>query len=459
MANETMVGQPTDGQMSPATGAVRSSLFIVGVGASAGGLEALEQLFGRTRPDTGMAFVVVQHLSPDFRSLMDEILSRRTSMPVRVATDGLLLEPNTIFLNPAGKQLAVLGGRLRVTDRESTPTPMHPIDHFLGTLAAEAGPRAAAVILSGTGADGAEGVRAIKRAGGLVIAQEPASAQFDGMPKAALATGSVDMTLIPGQVPEMLLTLVLRDNGSREGAQEGEGLELIIPLLRDAYNVDFAEYKIPTLARRTDRRMRTLGFSDLAEYAARLRADPEELDALYRDLLIGVTEFFRDPAAFEHLATTWLPEILKRLGPGEELRAWVAGCATGEEAYSLAIVIREALDAMGMSNPARIFATDIHRPSPRGAWCVRRQGPREALSSPPRALLRGEGRRAPGGAHHSPDGGLRPAQPASRRAVQPARSGHVSQSAHLPGALGAAPRAVHVPLCAEAPWHALSGPQ
>lgn len=362
-----------DAEMAEAggVGAARPSgaapVLTLAIGASAGGVEALEQFFDRMRPDSGIAFVVVQHLSPDFRSLMDEILARHTTMPVRVAGDGQPVLPNTVYVNPAGKQLGVEQGRLRVTERDKGE--IRPIDHFLRALAADAGSRAGAIILSGTGSDGAEGIGDIKRAGGLVLAQEPGTAQFDGMPRAAVASGHVDVTLAPEQMPPMLLSLVFQDAVSDAAPMVASARALwpIIPLLHDAYGIDFGEYKVPTLARRTERRVRALGSASVEEYAARLRTDPAELDALYRDLLIGVTQFFRDAEAFERLGSIWLPRMLKRLDAGEELRAWVAGCATGEEAYSLAILIREALDALGLSNPVRIFATDIHREALRHA--------------------------------------------------------------------------------------------
>lgn len=335
------------------------AVLTLGIGASAGGVEALEQFFDRMRADSGIAFVVVQHLSPDFKSLMDEILGRRSAMHVQVATDGARVRPNHVYVNPPGKLLGIRGGRLLVTEREAN---VRPIDYFLRALAADAGSKSAAVILSGTGTDGSDGIREIKRAGGLVLAQEPSSAQFDGMPKAALATGHVDVTLTPEQMPAMLLSLVYQDAVDGHGAAaSAKAIWPIIPLLHDAFGIDFGEYKVPTLARRTERRMRAFGCPDVDTYAARLRSAPDELDALYRDLLIGVTQFFRDPEAFEHLATVWIPDLLKRLAPDEEFRAWVAGCATGEEAYSLAILLRESLEALGLSNPIKIFATDIHR--------------------------------------------------------------------------------------------------
>ena len=342
----------------------------VGIGASAGGVEAIEQFFDRMPGDSGLAFVVVQHLSPDFKSLMDEILRRHTTMPVQVAVDGMLVAPNHVYVNPPGKVLGIRDGRLTATDRDVGSSNVHPIDVFFRELAANApNKKSAAIILSGTGSDGAEGIAEIKKVGGFVLAQEPASAQFDGMPRAALATGHVDMTLSPEQMPPMLLSLVFQDAvGVTDGPHlPALHLDKILSLLRETYGADFRAYKVPTLARRTERRMRAVGAADTNEYYSILSADPAELDVLYRELLIGVTQFFRDGEAFARLSAVWLPDLLKRLPPEEEFRAWVAGCATGEEAYSVAMIVRESLEALGRSNPVKIFATDIHRDALRHA--------------------------------------------------------------------------------------------
>ena len=339
-----------------------SSLFIVALGASAGGLEALERFFANVSPRTGMAFVVVQHLSPDFKSLMDDILSRRTTMAVRVAEHGAVLEPNCVYLNPPKKLIGIRDGRLQLSEKEPSPTVTYPIDHLFHRLAAEAPSRCAAIVLSGTGSDGSRGVVEVHRAGGLVIAQAPATAGFDGMPRATIDTGSADLVLSPEDMPAALRSFV--DAGRvlpPPGAEiPASGLGRVVALLHEAYGVDFAEYKLPTIARRTERRVKACGAIDLEAYVTRLEADPKELDVLYRDLLIGVTQFFRDPEAFEALGRL-LPPLLRALAPGEEFRLWIAGCASGEEAYSMAILVRETMEAQGVGNPVKIFATDIHR--------------------------------------------------------------------------------------------------
>jgi two-component system CheB/CheR fusion protein len=345
--------------------------FIVGVGASAGGLEALEQLFGRMPNRTGMAFVVVQHLSPDFKSLTDILLARRTSIPIRPAENGMEVRADVIYLIPPKKDMIVSNGRLLLTDKDPSQVMTMPIDHFFRSVAQEAGDRAVGVILSGTGSDGSRGVREIHDAGGLVIAQKPETAKFDGMPNSAVKTGVVDLILPPEEIPEALLRYAREPEGGRFAARPAAGirgqevgLDAIFRLLRDAYGIDFSHYRPATVVRRTERRLQINGAIPLDDYARRLEGDPEELNALYKDLLIGVTRFFRDREAFEALASEVLPSLLRQAAERqEEFRAWVSGCATGEEPYSLAILIREGLDALGAEVPVKIFATDAHRAS------------------------------------------------------------------------------------------------
>lgn len=340
--------------------------LIVGIGASAGGLEALERLFDQMPEKTGCAFVVVQHLSPDFKSVLDELIARRTNIPVLLAQDNMALMPDTIVLNPPKKQLIVSGGRIYLTEKDPSEVVSYPIDLFLRSLAQE-GSRAVAIILSGTGSDGSRGLREVHAAGGAVIAQSIDSAAFDGMPRSAIETGFVDRILSPEEMPDALLERL--KNGKLtatplEVVPEGEpGMELIMRLLRDAYGIDFSVYKPSTIVRRTERRAELAHIGTLEEFASRLAQSPAELDLLYKDLLIGVTRFFRDPAAFARLAREILPALIRGIGENEELRIWVAGCATGEEAYSLAIAVREKMDAVGRTVPVKIFATDVHQES------------------------------------------------------------------------------------------------
>ncbi|MBX7106318.1 MAG: PAS domain-containing protein [Gemmataceae bacterium] len=342
--------------------------YVVGIGASAGGLEALEKLFERMPSDTGMVFVVIQHLSPDFKSLTDTLLARRTAIPIHQAENGMEVKPDVCYLLPPKKDMILSDGKLLLTDKEPAPTVALPIDRFLRSIAQDVGERAVAVILSGTGSDGSRGIRDIHSAGGLVIAQAPETAKFDGMPKSAVATGTVDFALPPEEIPTALLRHAEHPEHRdfHEGASDTPlpaGMEAIFGLLRDACGIDFSAYKPETVARRIERRLGMLHVANVDEYADRLLANPAEVNHLYKDLLIGVTRFFRDPEAFERLGREVIPRLLSTLGRDDEFRVWIAGCATGEEAYSLGMVVQECLDALPKTVPVKIFATDAHRAS------------------------------------------------------------------------------------------------
>lgn len=344
---------------------------VVGIGASAGGLEALESLFECMPLDTGVAFVVLQHLSPDFESHMDELLSRKTKMPVHQVTDGVVVKPNHVYLIPPRKEMIIAGGRLLLTDKEPERGFTLPIDQFFRSLAAEQGPQAVAIVLSGTGSDGSRGVREIHAAGGIVLCQSEATAKFDGMPRAAMQTGVVDLVLSPDAMPAAIVHSVERmTQGLPASLQEAQdvlhepnALQGIFDLLRDRCGIDFAHYKPTTVVRRIERRLKMGDSASVEEYASLLGTDQGELEALYQDLLIGVTRFFRDPEAFEVLAARVLPAIIQRTPSREEIRVWCTGCATGEEAYSLAILLHECLSAAGRAPNVRVFATDVHRTS------------------------------------------------------------------------------------------------
>jgi len=341
---------------------------VVGIGASAGGLEALERMFENAPPDTGMAFVVVQHLSPDFRSLMDELLARWTRMPIHRVTHGLRVEPNAIYLIPPKKEMVIADGRLLLEDKDPEQGLSLPIDLFLKSLARERADTAIAVILSGTGSDGSRGIEDIKRAGGLVIAQSEQTAKFDGMPHAARETGLVDISLDPEDIGPALSRYAdgadVATLAEEFGADhpEDEGMSAIFRPLRERFGIDFSHYKLNTVVRRTERRMQLARIDTVHEYARRLAADADELDALYRDLLVGVTRFFRDAEAYRELGKV-IDHLLIRKEPHSEFRAWVAGCATGEEAYSLAILLHERVRALGHPVGIRVFATDVHQRS------------------------------------------------------------------------------------------------
>ncbi len=341
---------------------------IVGIGASAGGLESLERLFQSMPTETGMAFVVIQHLSPDFKSMMDELLARRTQIPIRQAEDQLVVEPDCIYLLPPKKEMIIADGRLLLTDKEKTKELTLPIDRFFRSLAQDVGERAIGIILSGTGTDGSRGITEIKKAGGLVICESETSAKFNGMPASAQKTGAVDWVLRPEEIPDALL-----NHGHIPASQEPSadntltptlrGVEAIFDLLRTEFHIDFSHYKPTTVTRRIERRVSMHGAGDLESYVEQLRLDAAELRLLYADLLIGVTQFFRDRECFEELEYKVIPNLLSRTPPHEPLRVWVAGCATGEEAYSLAMLLHEQLESMKRPVEVKIFATDAHKSS------------------------------------------------------------------------------------------------
>ena len=339
---------------------------VVGIGASAGGLDALEQLFGAMPERTGMAFVVIQHLSPDFKSVMDELLARRTQIPVLLAEDGMAVEPDRIYLIPPRKEMIISRGRLLLSDKGEALT--LPIDVFFRSLAQDLGTRAIGVVLSGAGSDGARGIRDIHDAGGLVLCQDEKTAEFDGMPRSARDTGVVHHVLPPNQMPRALIDharIPDRSLGDAFGAQSERpyGISAALRCLQRAYGIDFSHYKQSTVLRRIERRLQLTQARTLEAYVERVTNDAEELDTLFRDLLIGVTQFFRDREAFERLRETLIPQLLDNKPKDEELRVWVAGCATGEEAYSIAILLQEALNARQDTRRVKILATDVHRGS------------------------------------------------------------------------------------------------
>ncbi len=340
-------------------------LYVVGMGASAGGLDALERFFDSLPEHTGMAFVVVQHLSPDFRSMMDELLRRHTKLPVTLVENGMLVEPDRVYLIPPGKEMIISGGRLLLSERDKQQELTLPIDVFFRSLAQDCGPRAVAIVLSGGGSDGSRGVRAIHEAGGLVLVQDTASAQFDGMPKTARDAGVAHGVLAPHAMPEMLMQHAREQDGFRAGTRPRPALsklEVIYKMLEQEFGIDFNHYKPSTVTRRIERRLALSQVDDLDRYVARLKEQHAEVDLLYRDLLIGVTRFFRNEEAFARLESEVLPDLLRR-GPRDvPFRAWIAGCATGEEAYSLAITIQDVAERVG-GRPVKIFATDVHRGS------------------------------------------------------------------------------------------------
>lgn len=337
----------------------------VGIGASAGGLEAIQTFFQNMPAAVPLAFVVIQHLSPDYKSLMVELLSKKTSIPVLRAEDGMEVQANHIYLIPPKKNLKIFHGRLQLIDQDYSRGINLPIDIFLHSLAEDQGERSAAIILSGTGSDGMRGIRAIKEHGGLVMVQKEQTAKFDGMPRAAISTGLADFILAPEEMPDQLINYikhpyVAKADSSHNLIEDESGINRIFAMLRERFKVDFTYYKPSTVSRRIERRMTINQVVDINDYAVYARNNPLEISTLYRELLIGVTSFFRDPEAYKNLLENWLPELVN--DPDQhELRFWVAGCSTGEEAYSLAITIREALEKLNITKDVKIFATDIDR--------------------------------------------------------------------------------------------------
>lgn len=336
----------------------RDDFFMVGIGASAGGLESLEKLFRAVPDHPGVAFLVVQHLSPEHKSLMPELMARFTRIPILDATDGMQIQVDHIYLLPPGREVELSGETLRVFNRSADRTMSFPIDRMLNSLAEQFGSRSIGVILSGSGSDGSRGVRAVAAKGGLVLVESPETAGFDGMPRSAVETGITDATLSPALIARAILEHA--DAADAPSREEEQHLHEIISLMDERLGMNFRQYKRGTILRRTRRRMQLSAEASIEKYAMRLLEDKEELAALQRDLLIGVTSFFRDPAVFRILEDAVAAMLKDVIEPERELRAWVAGCATGEEAYSVAIVLAEAIERSGLKRGFKIFATDLH---------------------------------------------------------------------------------------------------
>jgi two-component system, chemotaxis family, CheB/CheR fusion protein len=341
-------------------------VLVVGIGASAGGIEALKEFFTATPSDSGMAFVVIQHLEPTHASHMADILGKCTRMKVVQAQGGMRVRANCVYANPAGKYLSIDAGRLILSEQSQHDRIRMPIDFFLASLAEDQHEGAACIILSGSsGADGTRGVRAVHGAGGMCMVQDPATAPFPAMPQSALDTGLVDHVLPVAQMPAALISYArhapAQAPSSADAALETapEELESILKLLRVGTNSDYRHYKRATIVRRICRRMGIKQVVGMAAYLQLLQQNQEELTQLSRDMLIGVSSFFRDPEAFEELRKDAVVPLAARRDPDNPLRAWVPGCATGEEAYSVAMLLMEAVAAAGATCPIQVFATDV----------------------------------------------------------------------------------------------------
>ena len=343
------------------TGAAPHRFPIVGLGASAGGLEALEQFFRAVPAGIGMAFVVVQHLDPSHPSILAEILQRSSLLPVLEVQDQMQVEADHVYVIPPNRDLAILHRVLQLHEPIEARGHRLPIDGFLRSLAEDQAENSAGIILSGTGSDGTLGLRAIYGAGGLCLAQDIATARYDGMPSSAIAAGYVNRILVPDAMPQTLLE-TFRSAAHLPAAVKrapSAGLNRILMLLRATTGHDFSLYKISTVGRRIERRMTQHGIADADAYARYLKEHPAELQTMFRELLINVTSFFRDPLAFEVLKTTVLKDLLASKADGDGLRIWVAGCASGEEAYSIAILLRELMDEIHTDVKVQLYATDL----------------------------------------------------------------------------------------------------
>jgi len=341
---------------------------IVGVGASAGGLAAFEAFFSGlpVDRDPGMAFVLVQHLAPEHKSLLAELIGRCTRLPVVEVTDGMMVQANRVYIIPPGHDMAFLNGTLQLLDPSAARGQRLPIDFFFRSLAQDQHERAIGIVLSGTASDGTLGVRAIKGEGGMVMVQNPESTEYDGMPRSAIATGLVDYVLPPAEMPAQLMAYAVhafgkpRQPASVPAPKSDSTLKKIFILLRAQTGHDFSQYKPNTILRRIERRMAVHQIDAIERYLRYLQQTPAEVESLFGDMLIGVTQFFRDPEAFKALEGEAIPKMFAgRAAAGDVIRVWATGCSTGEEAYSIAMLLQEGMEAAKQSHTLQVFATDI----------------------------------------------------------------------------------------------------
>jgi two-component system CheB/CheR fusion protein len=361
---------PKKGKIMPAV--PKTTFFpIVGIGASAGGLEAYQDLLRNLPAKPGMAFVFVMHLAPEHKSLLAELLARLTKMPVREIKNGMPIEVNNVYVKPPDTNLSIAGVKLILSERNDKSVKHMPIDCFFRSLADELGNRAIGVILSGTATDGTLGAEAIKAEGGITFAQDEKTAKYDGMPQSAIAAGCVDFVLSPKKIARELERIAKHPFVSFAGPVktdkstiiEDKGIESVFDILRSATGLDFTHYKTPTISRRVSRRMVLLKLENIRGYTKFLRENKDEVEKLYEDLLINVTNFFRDPKVFDALKKQVLPAILKNRTKGQGVRIWVPGCSSGEEAYSIAMCLLEVLGNKASAVPVQIFSTDVREDS------------------------------------------------------------------------------------------------
>jgi two-component system, chemotaxis family, CheB/CheR fusion protein len=348
----------------------QDDLLIVAIGASAGGVEAATELMSALDPNTGMVFVVVQHLDPKHQSILTELLSKKTSMPVEEVTDGIRVQPNHVYVIPPNASMSISDHTLRLRPREESRGIHMSVDQFMRSLAEEQGNRAIGVILSGSGTDGTLGMAEIQAQGGVTFAQDEATAKYDGMPRSVVAAGCVDYVLPPKGIASELARIARHPYVSQEVDTvapavpiETAGLNSVFQLLRRATGVDFSHYRQTTILRRIQRRMVVHKVDKLEEYVKYIQTNPAEIKALYQDLLINVTSFFRNPKVFEALKAEIFPEILRHRGPETPIRVWTPGCASGEETYSVAVALLEFLGDKVAQTPIQFFGTDVSESS------------------------------------------------------------------------------------------------
>ncbi|MBF0380004.1 MAG: PAS domain-containing protein [Magnetococcales bacterium] len=358
--------QPKDDQSSRKVSQEKSGFPIIAIGASAGGLEAYERFFRNVPSSSGMVFVLVQHLDAKHNSILAELIAQYTIMKVAQVEDGTKVEPNCVYVIPPDRDLAILNDTLHLIEPTQPRHQRLTIDNFLRSLAEDAKERAVCIILSGTGTDGTQGLKAIKEAGGMVMVQEPTSAKFDGMPANAIQTGLVDYTIAPENMPDKLIAyLQHRDIALQNKMMLPIGddirvqLQKVLVILRSKVGHDFSQYKENTILRRVQRRMAINQIDSIADYIMRLQKNREESSTLFKELLIGVSNFYRDPEVFELLETKIIPGLFADRNPDQPIRIWVPGCATGEEAYSIAILLHEHMETQNHQFNIQIFSTDL----------------------------------------------------------------------------------------------------
>lgn len=338
---------------------------VVGVGASAGGLEAMQTFFRSLPAKPGAAFVVVQHLSPDYKSLMDELLARHTSMDIHVVTDGIKIQKDSIYLIPPKSNMTLDNGRLYLKQMSEKRSLDLPIDIFFRSLAKDQEKNAIGIILSGTGSDGTLGIRSIKESGGMIMVQDNKSAKFDGMPRSSISTGLVDFILPPNELAEELIRYIMHpfinshDAIEKIISNDQKSFAQVLSILLDRKGVDFSEYKQNTVIRRLEKRISINRYDSINSYVEYLNVNNREVDILFNELLIGVTRFFRDSEAFQKIQETIIPNLVNDTQNNQDIRIWVPGCSTGEEAYSIAILFKEYLEKQSLNKEVKVFATDL----------------------------------------------------------------------------------------------------